>query len=258
MSDYPELRSDLCYWHSAEFLCQCNHLTCQFYCPYVKQYLEIQPLVKVFWIKIPSRGDFSLVKSFQVSLLILRPHHTEILVKSQSCFCCMLAVQPGCGFSSKFPEMWIPCLCVEAELWPEYSLVLGSKAFDVNGEEQQKRSYLLMLQRYLGWAFLTCSEFPALAPHFVPLSPGRITTRRTIFSMWPTAMRASMASEQQPPRHAGWMDWWNGLAGRGLLERQEEDAWEEKKRTGSEPHAQCHQLPCINYNHYFLKWGESG
>lgn len=57
-----------------------------------------------------------------------------------------------------------------------------------------------------GLGFLTCSEFPALAPHFVPLSPGRITTRRTIFSMWPTAMRASMASEQQPPRHAGWMD----------------------------------------------------
>lgn len=47
--------------------------------------------------------------------------------------------------------------------------------------------------------------------------------RRTIFSMWPTAMRASMASEHQPLRHAGEMDCWSGFGGE-VLERRKEDA----------------------------------
>lgn len=62
------------------------------------------------------------------------------------------------------------------------------------------------------------------------------------------------APAPQACRRDGLMEWIWG----GVLERRKEDAWEEGKRTGSEPHAQCHHLPCINYNHYFLNWGEGG
>lgn len=66
-------------------------------------------------------------------------------------------------------------------------------------------------------------SYRALVCYFLLFSLCRITMRRTIFSMWPTAMRASMASEHQPLRHAGEMDCWSGLGGE-VLERRKEDA----------------------------------
>lgn len=83
------------------------------------------------------------------------------------------------------------------------------------GETAKERLCPLVVITISWLGFFHIVNYRALVCYFLPFSPCRITTRRTTFSMWPTAMRASMASEHQPLRHAGEMDWWNGFGGEG-------------------------------------------
>ena len=105
----------------------------------------------------------------------------------------------------------ITCLNLEVKLYIErvsvYVLIGGCGAISVKGKIMRERLCLFFATVISLLDYFVCSEeLWGCGLILFSFCPCRITTRRTIFSMWPTVMRVSMASEQQSPRHAGEMD----------------------------------------------------